>query len=950
MSAPTRPNRSAPESSDVLATHATHGMTPPPPPPGGLPQRLGRYRVLRLLGKGGMGVVYLAEDTQLQRKVALKVPTFAADERPDVLERFYREARTAARLNHPNSCPVFDVDQADGRHYLTMAFIDGEPLSRRVPDFAARPPAEAVALVRTVALALDEAHRQGIIHRDLKPANVMLNPRGEPVVMDFGLAREIRSAAADLSSPGVPMGTPAYMAPEQARGDVTAMGPGCDVYSLGVVLYELLCGELPFQGTTLEVLSRHLHEPPPPLEQKRPDLAPRLGAVCRKAMAKEPSQRFLSMAEFAQALDDYLRAPDAAPAAATCEDRRPLAEAAAEALVLFRTWGWEAGAARLADRLACRADCAGDAPLLVRWLGGDPEAFAEVAARYTDLPQRDALAGWALAGQAFVANRDHHFRLAHDLLRRGAAAADPRDNILQAELALQRGFRLYQEGDLDDAAAALHDALELCGRQHYLTGPVLDVLGLVYANKNNFLAAGACFEQSLECKRRFREDRATARTYRHLGQFYLDWGDLDRSEDSFGRALWLALKCDDERGQASAFHYLGKLLLARGEREAAAGRRGLAQRHWARSAEWLDASIASNAAAGRHVLEGHARRDRALLLLAENRPDEAGAHLDRSEALFREGDHEEGVARVLEVRGVLARVRGQFAEAKRLLRQALNHFDQIADPVEATRSQIEVARAQAAAGDVKPLVVHEYLEALRRAEGCRRTYLVRVVEEELRTLDEEALAQHVFRRARGRGGPADTASLDEGVSEEATVLFLNLRGFVSFCQGLDSGEVMRTVNQMMTDLAAELERHRGFVTSYLGGGFMALVRGPGHAERAVLAALDMLAVVNDLNRPRAALGLRQLPVQISVATGSVFLGNIGTYQKMDFTAVGPPVNLASRLMRHAQTNGPCVSRETYELVRHRFEFAAGGPRALDLRDMGRREVWDVIGPKKEPQG
>src|SRR5262249_37914856 len=152
----------------------SHSPTTPMAPPNAadVPSRIGRYHVLRLLGRGGMGSVYLAEDTQLHRQVALKVPKFSSDE-PEALERFYREARTAARLQHPNICPVFDVDQVEGTHYLTMAYIEGETLASQAAAYAARPPRDAAALVLKLALALDEAHRQGIIHRDLKPSNVM---------------------------------------------------------------------------------------------------------------------------------------------------------------------------------------------------------------------------------------------------------------------------------------------------------------------------------------------------------------------------------------------------------------------------------------------------------------------------------------------------------------------------------------------------------------------------------------------------------------------------------------------------------------------------------------------------------------------------------------------------------------------------------------------------------
>jgi hypothetical protein len=296
----------------------TGGDTLPGPPPAAvalpeLPETFGRYRILQLLGRGGMAAVYLAHDTQLDRRVALKVPRFGPHAGPLVVDRFRREARVAATFTHPHLCPVYDVGQVDGTHYLTMPFLAGESLSARLARAGPLPEAEAARLARAIAEAVEVAHRAGVVHRDLKPANVMLDEHGEPVVMDFGLA--LRTAVDPrLTEAGALVGTPAYGAPEQIGAGPEAVSPAADVYSLGVILYEMLTGQPPFAGGSLsEVLRRVLTEEPEPPSRRRPGLDPRLEAVCLRALAREPGVRFASMANFAAALGAYRRG-EAAPA------------------------------------------------------------------------------------------------------------------------------------------------------------------------------------------------------------------------------------------------------------------------------------------------------------------------------------------------------------------------------------------------------------------------------------------------------------------------------------------------------------------------------------------------------------------------------------------------------------------------------------------------------------
>lgn len=283
----------------------------------GIPNPFGRYKINRLLGRGGMGSVYLGHDSQLDRPVAIKVPAFGTAPTAGQKERFFREARAVSALHHPNICQVYDVDEEQGILFLTTAFIDGQPLSTHI-ERGPMAPERAVELVRCLADAMHAAHSHGTIHRDLKPANIMIDPNGQPVVMDFGLARRT-SWSDDSREPGAPaptkdqgltqlgsvLGTPAYMPPEQARGDVAAIGPQSDVYSLGVILFELLTGRRPFVADdTNELIGKIVSDPPPKLSEFYPWIDKKLEAACLKALAKNPTDRFPTMAAFERALKD----------------------------------------------------------------------------------------------------------------------------------------------------------------------------------------------------------------------------------------------------------------------------------------------------------------------------------------------------------------------------------------------------------------------------------------------------------------------------------------------------------------------------------------------------------------------------------------------------------------------------------------------------------------------
>jgi serine/threonine protein kinase len=276
--------------------------------------RLGRFEILALLGQGAFGKVYKARDPQLERDVAIKVPKLEAFGGQFDLNRFLREAKSAAAIQHPNICPVHEVGSEGGQPYIVMALVPGKSLAEYLKGRdKPLPQKQAALIVRKLALALHAAHEKRVVHRDLKPANILFDPeRKDVVITDFGLAIRASGDARQTHS-GVLLGTPAYMSPEQARGDVKNVGPASDIFALGVILYEMLTGRRPFEGSLGEVLGQVQHVEPPSVRSLNPAIDERLDAVCRQAMAKAPSERFASMKALAAALEAYLKDHATAP-------------------------------------------------------------------------------------------------------------------------------------------------------------------------------------------------------------------------------------------------------------------------------------------------------------------------------------------------------------------------------------------------------------------------------------------------------------------------------------------------------------------------------------------------------------------------------------------------------------------------------------------------------------
>jgi serine/threonine-protein kinase len=266
---------------------------------------IGDYELIEEIARGGMGVVYKARHRVLKRVVALKMILSGQLAGASERERFRREAELAANLDHSHIVPIYEVDEDQGHCFFSMKLVDGGSLSRQSGRFAADPGASA-RLVATLARAVDYAHGQGFLHCDLKPSNVLLDPNGSPYLTDFGLARRT-GADSSLSGSGAILGTPSYMAPEQATGSRTSLGPATDVYGLGAILYELLTGRPPFRAeTVMETVVQVLERDPAPPSELRTDVPKDLELICLKCLEKSPKDRYPSARALADELDGYL--------------------------------------------------------------------------------------------------------------------------------------------------------------------------------------------------------------------------------------------------------------------------------------------------------------------------------------------------------------------------------------------------------------------------------------------------------------------------------------------------------------------------------------------------------------------------------------------------------------------------------------------------------------------
>ena len=271
-----------------------------------LPRTFGDFELVEQIGRGAMGVVYKAWEKSLKRFVALKMILRGEQASGADLARFQGEAQSAAGLTHPNIVPVYKVDSENGQAYFSMKLVEGQTLARRIKS-GPLPPRDAARYLAAVSRAVHHAHQKGILHRDLKPANILVDGDDQPLVTDFGLAKRVEGGVS-LTGTGAIVGTPSYMAPEQAAGNQGNLGPAADIYSLGAILYELLTGRPPFlAATAFDTLFQVRSEEPVRPRLLNPQIDPDLEFICRKCLEKKPEHRYSSAQRLAEDLESFLK-------------------------------------------------------------------------------------------------------------------------------------------------------------------------------------------------------------------------------------------------------------------------------------------------------------------------------------------------------------------------------------------------------------------------------------------------------------------------------------------------------------------------------------------------------------------------------------------------------------------------------------------------------------------
>lgn len=639
-------------------------------------------------------------------------------------------------------------------------------------------------------------------------------------------------------------------------------------------------------------------------------------------------------------------------------------------LRLLNEKGWDETLNELREEIANTADIHEkyDLRLFASWMAAERGQFTEAISLVEEaaVEQSVEAEAWSLILRAYVEMRKGQYGAADSLLNQVHMMSD--HVILQAIGYHVRASNCHHAGNTEWAVQYLNKAFQLVGRDHFLSARILDTYGLTYAGSDNFHAAELFFKESLKLKEEKNDQIGMAVSHGNLGRLYLDWGLLDKAEESFREDLAISRRRNDALGVALMHNHLGQVAIVKARVARDHGDAAEAAEQFSLAAEFLDMSIKENLKNDWSKQEGFARKDRALAHFWNEEYAEADEQLALAAKCFQpEGkeSHEEGLAHVLRVAGMIRMKQGRFEETYRALNTAIQHFEgrltHSREPAEVARTQWEIAHARRleSGGKTNPDVIDEYMAALLSAEESRRPLLVEGIEKELRQVSPQKYYEHVFRRVRGRGMPIETFSLTRPAKRDIhlTVLFLDLKGSTEYGLKTDPETILTTLNQMMADMAKILRKQDAVISGFRGDGFMAMFWDAGHAYRAVEAAVSIREQMDAFNAPRRILKLPPFAIRIGISTGPAVLGNMGTYDMMDYTAIGETVNMGARLEAAAiddasiapddepRSSYPCISPTTHKHVNEHFIYSKNSPRTVELKGFGPHQVWDVIGRK-----
>jgi class 3 adenylate cyclase len=596
-------------------------------------------------------------------------------------------------------------------------------------------------------------------------------------------------------------------------------------------------------------------------------------------------------------------------------------------------FGWEMAYERL-DGEFSKIPCAekrAKSYLILGWAAAERSRPDEALRMFERVCEHDSQRPWASLGKAKLAIVRRDFREAEALL------AVVRDNaagnqFLEAVLQHHRGVLFLHQDVLDKVLPALKRSLELLDSDSFYRARVLDTLGSYFAARDNFSAAVDLFHASVSIKNDFGDTPGMAISYGNLGRLNLDWGRFRDATDFFRKDLALCSDLNDRVGEALMYNWLGRVELE--------------QDHWQTAEELLLTSVRRFEAHGKSLFhDAMARKDLAHAMAMNGNTGKAEELLATAHGFFKRLGSVEGLSHVRKVQGIVAHLKGELDTARELFQFALGYYRRTKQWAHVAKTLLHIVEILRYKGEPKAVVTVAVIDAMVAAERSRRDHIVLRVETVFALVDKFEHLRYVWKRTRGRGVIELTSSLVDGRNENATVMFLDLKDSVAYGLRVDPQIVMIHFNQLAAEFTDILAKYGASISGYRGDGFMAIFRGIDDALQAVRSAMELFRKVDEFNFPRRELGQEPFQVRIGIATGEVYVGNIGTYDKMDFTAIGVTANLGARLEASAVPGIPRINSEAHRTVRDEFECVR-----QEVFPKGYADdpiiAWDVICRKK----